>query len=135
DESSRRTEKETTSDSVHGINLKQRPGSTRIAIHKDLQLPPISMLHHWLCTKDRNRSIARTALLDYRKAFDMLNFSALGLSQLPLTGSQRVNLNNNYCYYSWLNVPARVPQGKRLGPWLFLVKANNLKLPGESFSM
>ena len=64
-----------------------------------------------------------------------LTFQPWGLSQLPLTGSQRVNLNNNYCYYSWLNVPARVPHGKRLGPWLFLVKANNLKLPGESFSM
>ena len=35
------------------------------------------MLHHWLCTKEGNGSIAITALLDYRKAFDMVDHHLL----------------------------------------------------------
>ena len=46
---------------------------------------------------------------------------------------QRVKLNG--VYSDWLNVPAGVPHGTRLGPWLFLVLINGLRLPDGSFAM
>ena len=35
----------------------------------------------------------------------------------------------NGVFSDWLDVPAGVPQGTRLGPWLFLAMINDLRLP------
>ena len=42
---------------------------------------------------------------------------------------QRVKLSND-CYSEWGNIPAGVPQGTKLGPWLFTVMINDLKVTG-----
>ena len=38
---------------------------------------------------------------------------------------QRIKLSEG-CYSEWGSVPSRVPQGTKLGPWLFLVLMNDL---------
>ena len=40
----------------------------------------------------------------------------------------------NGVFSDWLDIPAGVPQGTRLGPWLFLAMINDLRLP-EGFHM
>ena len=108
----------------------------------------ISMFHHWLRATDGTGASLRTALLDFRKAFDLVDHNIL-VGKLHILGvkptainwiidflkdrKQRVKLNG--VYSDWLNVLAGVPQGTRIGPWLFLVLINDLRLPDGSFDL
>ena len=102
----------------------------------------ISMIHNWSQSTDGSGAAVRIVLFDYKKAFDLIDHGILAekISRLPIPKAfvrwtidflqdrkQRVKLAND-CVLEWGDVPAGVPQGTKLVPWLFLLMINDLKI-------
>ena len=103
----------------------------------------ISMLHHWF------GAYVRAALLDNKKAFDLLDHNLL-IAKLYSVGVkptvvnwmadflqdryQRVKLNTD-CFSDSKPVFAGILQGTRIGTWLFLVMINGLTMSNTLSSL
>ena len=103
----------------------------------------ISMIHAWKSDTDGTGAAVRNILLDYEKAFDLIDHRIL-VDKVPFLRMpcgvarwvcdflsnrfQRVKLSNDF-FSEWGAVPSGVPQGTKLGPCTlnFAVFSEHLK--------
>jgi hypothetical protein len=97
------------------------------------------LIHSWLLNLDNSGSAIRILLLDFSKAFDLVDHSILvnkitnsntptflsnWIRSFLCNRKQRVKINNTLS--EWANIHGGVPQGTILGPLTFLIHINDL---------
>ena len=106
------------------------------------------MLHTWLSHLDGLGNHLRICFLDFSKAFDRIGYNLL-IEKLINLGARRslipwiINFLSDRrqrvkfdgATSDWLPVNAGVPQGTKLGPILFLVMVNNLRITSPDTRM
>ena len=99
----------------------------------------IKMIHRWTEATDGSGASVRVVLFYYQKAFDfdhsiiVSKLESLDISHATikcitdfLTNKQQVKLGEDR-FLEWGNVPASVPLGTKLGPWLFGLTINDVR--------
>ena len=108
----------------------------------------LDMLHTWLSHLDGLCNHLRICFLDFSKAFDRIGYNLL-IEKLIYLGARRslipwiINFLSNRnqlvkfdgATSVWLSVNAGVPRGTKLGPILFLVMVNNLRITSPETRM
>ena len=103
----------------------------------------VSMFHNWAKATDGTGNDVRVLVMDYRKAFDLIDHKLLmaKLSNYDINPyiinwignflsnrNQRVKLVED-CLSEWSHTPSGVPQGTKLAPWLFIAMIDDLQVP------
>ena len=104
----------------------------------------IGLVHNLAKATDGSGALVRVVMFDYKKAFDLIDHHILvaklhtldippeiiyWVSDFLTNRQQRVKLASD-CYSEWAAVPAGVPQGTKLGPWLYILTINDLNANG-----
>ena len=108
----------------------------------------VEMIHIWSEATDKLDHYVRVALLDFSKAFDLINHNILlaklkqydlpphirrWIATFLLDRTQQVKIGNNFSPPG--HPKGGVPQGTLLGPKCFLVYINDLETPARCINM